>query len=338
MLFKEKKFNVFNHAFPTPSYFSFNPVAVDISPFSVRVMRLKSTSFGFVPEFYKEVIFKEPYDLTDQDATEEEIQGIVSVLKKIKSEFKLQYAIASLPEQKTYIYKTKLPREALFDLPSAIRFSLEENVPLSVSDVNFDYHVISNDGKSEEIEVLVNVFPKKVIEIYTKVLKRSGLTPISFQPASVSIARAVISPGDERPHMIIHLMKDRANVAVVEGCQVQYTTSIFIGSSDIIKEGLTGQAYKDLLASLFKVMVFWFTSKKDSVSDEKIKDAIVLGKHADYPELIESLERDLKIDVENGDVWKNNFSIENHIPEISKSDSLAYGVTVGLAMKSINFN
>ncbi len=337
MEFIEKKVSDFIHAFPTPSYFSFNPVAIDISPFSVRVMRLKNTNFGFIPEFFKEEVFDRPYDLTDQDATREEIEGIASVLKKIQKEYKLKYAIASLPEQKTYIYKTKLPQQAFFDLPSAIRFSLEENVPLSANDVNFDYFLINKDEKKGELEVIVNVFPKKVIEIYTKVLKKSGLIPISFQPESVSMSRALITPGDNKPYIIIRLMEDRTNVVTVENGQVQYTTSIFIGCEAIKKDLVkNGPAYKDLLSALYKVMVYWFTSKKNSDANEKIEDAIILGKYANYSELVEALERDLKIDVEIGNVWKNNFSTNDYIPALSKEESLIYGVTVGLAMKSIN--
>lgn len=338
MSFLRKSFWDLESAFPTPRYFSLNPVAVDISPFAVRVMQLKYSKEGMVPAFFDEVNFEIPYDLTDQDTTEEEINAVVTALKKLKEKYKLNFVVASLPEQKTYIYRTILPRVAMSDLASAIRFSLEENVPLSANDVNFDYSVISNSSHSgvDEIEVVVNVFPKKIIKTYTDIFNEAGLTPISFQPESISLAKSVVADGDDRPFLIIRLMEDRANMAIVENGVVYYTTSAMINEKDIL-ENPKGESYENLIESLNRVLVFWFTNKKELEHQHRIEDAIVVGKSANSEKLLEALEKDLQIEVTSGNVWTNNFSADSFIPKMTKEESLRYAAVVGLALKALRY-
>lgn len=331
-----KKIDIF---FPTPKFLSFDLVSLDISPRCIRLMKLKKDKHGFTPHVYKEVRLKNKNELSTfgskKDINTESYAEVIEVLKNLKKEFKLEYVVVSLPETNTYIYRTTLPAESASDLASAIRYKLEENVPLRTEDVNFDYLVIdTNKDGNEDLDVIVTVFPKEIISLYTKILKMSGLFPVSFQSESISLFRSMVKKGDREPYMLLRFLKDQVNVGLVEDGAVQYASIIQADSEKIVNDFDSKEA-EHLNESLNKMLIFWFTSRKDLVQHKKIETALITGEYSTSEGLKDFLERKLKIDVEFANVWSNCFSLDEYIPEINKKDSLNYPVAIGLAIKGV---
>jgi Tfp pilus assembly PilM family ATPase len=324
-----------SHAFPAVDYLALSPVGIDITGSAVRLVKLEKSEDGYIPSIHKEVNFKELVKISDMDSVEQsDIEAVVTVLKKLKNEYKLKYVVASLPEEKNYIYRITLPTQAIENIPSAIRFSLEENVPLSVKEVNFDYEIVEID--KEGIDTVVSVFPKDVVRFYTEILKKAGLTPLSFQSESVALSNAIITNQDKELYLLIRMLKDRVNVAVSESGAVQYTSTIMIDTEKVTND-LQGQEAKKLIQELNKILIYWFTSRKDAKEQHKIEKAIVVGKYALAEGLEDVLEGGLKLDVLTANPWTNCFDPQKHVPELNKEDALEYSVAIGLALKGIEF-
>jgi Tfp pilus assembly PilM family ATPase len=321
-------------AFPTPKYLSLGPAGLDITSNSIRVMKLKKTPAGFVPSLYKEVKFQSTRDLTVASPDQKDIDSVIQVLKKLRKELRLKYVTISLPEQKNYIYRTLQPYEAIHDIPSAIRFSMEENVPFPVNEVNFDYHVVSVNKKT--IDVVVSVFPKSVINFYTELLNQAGLKPLAFESESVALSSAIVNKDDKDLYLLVRLLDDRINVSIYESGAVQYTSSISVSGKEVAAD-LEGPAAKTMIQELNKIMIFWFTDKKESQENHKIEKAIIVGKYANAEGAEEILENGLKIDVQMGEVWTNCFSQNDYVPELSSDDSMEYAVAIGLALKAVKY-
>lgn len=329
--------------FPTPKYLNYNPVAIDFSPRAIRIFKLKKSKIGLVPDFYKEVRLSKPFEISEMTAenqskeSTDSLREVLEILKKLKKEFNLKYVVSSLPELKTYIFRTKLPEEASSNIASAIRFSLEENVPLMVNDVNFDYFVLNDDQIDHgDLDVVVNVFPKKTIDIYTKLLKKAGLYPLSFQSESVAFSNSSVLDGDGEPYLLIRFMSDRIGASIVQDGVIQYTSNIAISGEKVI-ENYEGEAANELKEELNKILIYWFTTKDVEEKHQKIETALIAGELTNSPGLIEFMEKYLKLSVETADVWSNCFSIEEYIPKIHQNDSLRYCVAIGLAIKAINY-
>lgn len=328
---------ILDNSFPAPKYLTFDPVAIDISPTAIHLAKLRHSRAGLVPEVSKIVRLKKSYNIS-QIADENKIDPtaiseIIDSLRALKKEFGLKYVVASLPEMKTYIFRTKFPVVAAGDIASSIRYNLEENVPLPLDEVNFDYFVV--DGDADGVEVVVNVYPKKIIAIYTKIFQMAGLTAISFQSESVALARAVVTIGDADPYLLIRLLEDRVNIAIVEDNVVQYASTLNV-SPKMIAENLESSPDGDeLKAALNRLLIFWFTNREYGAEHRKIQTAYVSGAHANFPGMLEFLERHLKISVEKANVWTNCFSLSDYVPQISKDDSLNFDVAIGLAIKAI---
>jgi Tfp pilus assembly PilM family ATPase len=323
------------HSFPVTDYLSLGPVGIDITSNAVRLVKLQKKEKGYLPFLYKEVKFNKIINVADMDEVNPvDIESVVEVLKKLKKQHKLKYVVASLPEEKNYIYRTELPYEAIEDIPSAIRFSMEENVPLSVKEINFDYEILEVEPSG--IDVVVSVFPKTVVAFYTDILKRAGLTPVSFQSESVALSNAISKPEDRELRLLVRFLGDRVNVAISESGSVQYTSSIKISSEEIMTD-LNGPGMKKLIQELNKILIYWFTSKKEAKEQHKIEKAIIVGTGVLTEGLEEALEGGLKVDVSVANVWENCCSSECHIPEISREEALEYAVVIGLALKAIKY-
>jgi len=324
-----------NKAFPTPEYLTLNPSGVDIASDAVYFIKFKKTNAGIVPDKFEKIPFNKNIDI-NETLTAEDRSIIVKALLQLKNKYRLEYVFSSLPEQKTYIFSTVLPKEAKKDIPSYVGYQIEENVPMSANDVNFYYFTTGELNKKGDIGVVVSVFPKQVTNIYTDIFSEAGLCPISFFAESRALFHALVREGDKTPYLLVRLLPNRVSISVLENAVVQYTTDLQVNTDNILSS-LQGPEATSLKETLNKVLIYWFTSKKDLTEHKKIENVLISGNHSDSPEMIDFLERSLKINVDTGNVWVNCFDIKKHVPGMNQKEALDYAVAIGLAIKCINY-
>jgi Tfp pilus assembly PilM family ATPase len=328
---KTKKQSLFFKLFPVPSFLSLDPVGIDISLRSVRALRLKHSKNGFVPDKYKEVVLKEKCELLEKKEDLQHCDDLRSALRELKKELKLKYITLSLPELKTYIFSTTLPFEARNSVDDALIVKLQENIPLDINDIVYDYVVAGVNKNKQTMEVVVTALPKRIIEVYTSLFKEEGLIPIAFESESQSVARSVISWEDKTPYVIVNFGHAKISFAIVENCVVYYTSSLPY-STELILADFNGQEAQILKSTLNKLLIYWFTNKHNPNSDEKITNLIMTGSFADSPGLATFLEQHLHVYVGVADVWKNCFDINDFVPEMDMKTSLQYNTVIGLAL------
>ncbi len=331
MQYKPKKQSSFLKLFPVPNFLSLDPVGIDISLRSVRVMRLKHSKHGLVPDKYKEVILKEKCELLEKKEDLQNCSELRTALRQLKKELKLNFVTISLPELKTYIFNTTIPFEALNSIDDALAMKLQENVPLDTADMVYEYKITSINNNKSTAEVVVTVLPKSVIETYTKLFHEEGLIPISFESESQSVSRAVVGEGDNTPYLIVNFGHAKISFAIVEHGVVYYTSSLPY-SSELILKDFSGPESQILKTTLNKLLVYWFTNKHNPDSNDQITNAILTGSFADEPGIATFLEQHLHVNVSVANIWKNCFDINEYIPEMDLKTSLQYNTAVGLAL------
>jgi len=324
-----KKQSLFSTMFPVPKFLSFDPVGIDISLTSVRAIRLKKTKYGLIPEKYFEVILKEKCEIIEKKEDLENCEELRNALRFLKKEMNLKYVYLSLPEYKTYIFNTILPLEALKSIDDALIIKIQENIPLDISEIVYDYSVVK--VKKDKLELIVTAIPKNIIELYTKLSKEEGLIPFGFESESQSIARAVIEEGDKVPYLIVNFGHAKISFSIVQDGFVYYTSSLPY-SAELICNDFFGQESQILKSTLNKLLVYWFTNKHNPDADEKITNLIITGFYATTPGLSTFLEQHLHVNVIIANVWKNCFDINNFVPELDMKTSLQYNTAIGLTL------
>jgi len=347
----------YSKLFAPPKFLEMPAVSLEISSDGISYFLPKNTAEGHLPDIFGFIPL--PSGVVSQGEILKR-EPILTALAEIKQKTKVSFARLSIPEEKTYIFKTHLPILEPKEVRDILEFKIEENVPLSVKEAVFDYDVIPNFKKGDGMDIVVSVSPLKIIEELQLVLNIADLTPVFFSPESNNVAKAVLKDHNQQVVVIVNIRDSNIILSLAVYGVVCQTSSINFGSSTLT----------DLLAKYFKVSVeeavkikkdklyndnpdnmeifSYFINTISALKDEIYKfisycneredldtqvDRIILcGRDSMIVGLDKYLSLNLNIPVEVANIWVNNFKLDNYIPEINKTDSLDQAVVNGLSL------
>lgn len=354
---------VFRDFFPPPQFLEMPAVGLDISDRAVTALELIRRRDAFaVGRFGRRPL---PAGAI-VDGYVHDKEQVIAVLRALARELRLSFVNASLPEEKAYLYITKLPLVSHKEMRGAILFTLEENVPLSPGEAIFDYTVIRRapPSSADSMDVSVTVLPRVVVETYRELFSAAGLVPLSFELGAQAICRAVISRGDHGVYLVLHFGEEKTGLFIVRDETVQFTATAAVGAAAITEERTSrdflspsrtpdGDGAKNdsigridvvspfsstdamgaLRAEIGKIISYWQTHVGGSGGAGTLIEKVALcGKGATREGLRESLSRILTLPVFAANVWRNAFSFTASIPPILFDESLEYAAAVGLAL------
>lgn len=320
--------------FQTPEFLSLPLFGLNISQSFVRLVKLKKTTKGLIPEKYESVTLSHVCDFFSGSGEYGECDELKSVLKKLKKKHSIQFVQLSVPEENTYVFKIFVPQIVLSEVKDFILNNIEQYIPLGSQEVFFDYKILKGQISEKGVPVVVTAIPKSVVEKYTLLLEECGICVVGCEPETHAIARSIITKGDANPYIIVNIHEGATNISVVEDGLVQYTQTIPVRTEDI-KGDISPKTSTILKDTINKVIIFWFTSKESSVRSTRIENIILTGAYVDSTQLINFFENNLAVHARVANVWKNCFDISLYIPSISKAQSLEYAPCVGLSMFKI---
>ncbi len=296
-------------------------------------------------------------------------QGIIQdakVLTKALEEFRekhdVEYVRTMLPEEKAYLFTTKIRTEEGQDLRTGIEFTIEENVPLPVSELVFDYNVLSkNKENNENLEISVSAVPVEVVKEYMSIFKAAGFNPLHFEVESQAIAKALIPREEKRPFLIVNIGKEKAALYIISNNAVAYSSAVPISLPEdekkVIKTDLKyitqdkdgkesrrngSQGYMGLnpaVDEIKKILLYWRTKMdKEEKSKKLVESIFICGEEGNRTGLAEFFSEKTSIPTSLGNVWVNAFSFHEYIPDISLENSLGFAAAIGLALPHRNPN
>lgn len=329
--------------FPTPKFLEMPAPGLALTDTGLKFIEFGSGPQGAIIKRYGGASlpkgFIEGGNIIDQE-------GLVRALEDFRKSFNLRYIRTSLPEERAYLFQTTVPKVSPNELRNVIEATIEENVPLSVSEVIFDYAVLEDQENSVEdgIAVSVSVIPEQLVMEYLTVFRSAGFMPLHFDIESQAISKAVIKRGDDDVSLIVNVNPTKVGLCIVSQGAVSFTSTIAMSapaktnsenqSSDILT---LYPSLKFLVAEIQKVFMYWQTQadrqNKRIVPIEKI---ILCGEEAGRDGVAQYLASELTTKVELANVWCNAFSFDDYVPSISQKDSLVYAGAVGLALPKDN--
>ncbi len=317
--------------FQAPEYLSLPLFGLNIVKNQIRVVKLKKTKNGQIPEYFETFTTPDVCDFFTTSDSQNPCDSLKEVLKSIKQKTKMTFAHVSISEDQTYIFKMQAPQEAKDSLADFISNNLDQYIPLQSTEVQFDYKIIKNNQNQNNISLVVTAIPRFIIEKYAALLESCGIYMVGCEPETHALVRAIIDKGDVNPYISINIDDFATRISVIENGLVQYSQTVSVVSADVKGEISveTTQKLKDIIN---RVIIFWFTSKDSNVHPVKIQNLILTGVDVDSPELVHFFENNLAVHVAHANVWKNCFDLTSYIPELSKKDSLGYVVAIGLSM------
>jgi len=135
----------FSDAFPPPEFLNLKITGVDISDRSVKVLSLKKTQEGSIPDFFEQGRISSS---TIHQGGIEDPESLIMVLRTLRKKYDMNFIRASLPEEKAYLFQTIIPNSPDKDqIFNSIEFQLEEHVPISSGESIFDYDIVEEHQK-----------------------------------------------------------------------------------------------------------------------------------------------------------------------------------------------
>ena len=307
--------------FPPPKFLDLPFAGVSISDSHIRCMKFNKKSGGLSIEKYIEVDIPQGTVVSGQIINKE---VLVQVLQKLKKDLCLEYVKVSLPEEKAYLFTTKLPRVKMSEVQSAIESKMEENVPVSPSELLFDYKLIDHKTK-EHLDVVVSAFPITFIDTYVSLAQSASLILLSLEIESQAMLRALLSENNQATVLLAHFGKEKVGLYVVSRRVVRFTSTIPLKEERQEIPLFLSQEIK-------KLYMYWHTLKENvDVPERKIVQIIVCGENYGV-EMVPFISAHNDTQVVLGNVWTNVFDINKVVPELSFNDSLRYATAVGLAL------
>jgi type IV pilus assembly protein PilM len=343
---------------------------LDLSDLSIKIALLKKTgehielaSFGRqdVPENVIEggVIKKEADLISLIRKTVEDVKG-----QKINTKF----CIVSLPETDSYIRVVQLPRIKKEEIPEAIKWELEANIPVPLDELYFDWQeILRPSSKDSHLDILIGALPKTLVDPYLSVIKKADLNPLAFEIESVATARALIK--DEisaDATMIIDLGAKKTTLVIYADNTVLFTTGLPVSNNELTSDiakllrvdkqkawdlkvnvGLDESQENDkvyrameprlleLVAEINKYIEYYQVSKLGHAK-QNIGKILLCGGGANLKGLPAFLSARLKIGVSIGNPWVNILDPSaEELPQITFDDSLSYATALGLALRGL---
>ena len=313
--------------FPAPAFLKMSTVGLALSDDAIRMVEFLGRAQGFKLGRHGEVALEKGVVRQGEIQNKE---NLARVIRELKTRKKLNFVKASLPEEKGYVFTVRVPNLSYEEMKSSIEFKIEENAPVKLSEVIFDFNVIPDTRESDgTVEVAVSVLPLDVVNTYVEALHEAGVEPIAFEVESQAIARAAVSRNERGVYLIVNLNPRKAGIYIVKRGIVVFTSTASF--EEYNREGHSTEMF--LLREIEKTLLFWETHLGDQVRQtEHVTSVRIVGNHPNFDSVKQVLSDELTVPVQVSNVWVNAFSFNNYVPEIKKEDSLKFAAAIGLAL------
>ncbi len=347
--------------FPPPQYISLEAIGVDVSDTSLKYMQFKKVGSKLHLGQWGDL--KIPDGVVEQGVVKD-VPALGKVIAEVKKLTQAEFVRLSLPEERAYLFETTAKRSLGSDeVYSALEFGLEQNIPISPRDAEFDYTPVHSEHAGDT-HVVVTAYTKETVLAYYDACKIAGITPLSFEVEAQALARAVVPQGDPGVSLIVDFGKTRTGIGIVQNGILMFTSTVDLGGSHldqallhvypqatqeeliamkndhgILRSPLLPLVHDALLepittlkSELLARLSYW-SSRPDSAV-QGITRVILCGGIANLAGLPDFLSEALAIPTVQADVWQNAFSIDHEVPPITRRYSYGYATAVGLALGS----
>lgn len=346
--------------------FLFPPsVGIDISDVSIKWLSLKPAPDGFRVDRYGEIALQEG---VVENGVIQNVDALASTLREVKKHLGgISHVHAALPEEPAYLFELSVPSGAPRDqVLKLIEFEFEGRVPIAPKDAVFDFDVIERRvGDTDSIGVVV--FPRELAERYVSAFGQAGLSLLSLEIESRSIARAICRHEAASVNLLVDFGRARSGFAVLKNGIPIFSSTVEVGGntidhalqtiSTLPQDGLLAFKNEQGLASgtdakapgmeaiigtasaladeVTKHYRYWDTRRNDRGERmTPVSQVVLVGGSANLKGLADYIAGRVQAETVIGEVWHNVCDLETYTPPIDRHSSLRYATAIGLALRA----
>jgi len=259
-----------------------------------------------------------------------DMKEVTKKLSLIKESLDYSFVFFTVPDELAYVFSASILVASGADMTESVAFIMEENVPLPLDDVVFDFvpTKIVQTSSGYDVSVVVAASPKKEIEKFIEAFYQSGLEPVGCIHESQAITNALVSNKMSGTMSIVHARKNRVGIYLVKNNLVYFSTLRTVLDDDYKKQFL--DEYEKFLE---------YCLRYDTSREEPIKSVFVCGEFEYAKKIVEAITESNNVihtkDVKLSNVWTNIFEIDKHLPGIPYEESLNLAGPIGATLADI---
>jgi Tfp pilus assembly PilM family ATPase len=311
---KEMKHTLYSKNFLARNLFSMPTLGIDLHEGGISFAALKKSGTHSVLRAHGTISLGA--DAVSMGVIRES-RKVRQALKDIRKKTGMRYVRASIPEEHVTIVDMTLAKTEKKKVIEKIRTKLADILPAFSGEVLINYEILSED--SEEFHLNVSIARKSFVDEYLTLLSDAGFSVVSLVFRSAAIAASLVAKKDAAPKLIACLEGNRLGVF---GVMSGFIFACYVSEIDQSRDFL------GIKEKIDRAYIEW----RKLQPEQKGISVVLCGEGARESGLADYLSVSLKLDVSLGNVWENIQTFDEYIPEITKSESLAYAAAIGLAL------
>lgn len=333
---------------------------LDIGTTAIRCVQFKRDSQGsFNLHTYGEVPIDDSVSRTESEQDRKKVAESIQQLVK-DARISTDHVVAGLPSDKVFSSIVSLPVVEDKELPQAVEYQVEQNIPMAVSEAKVDWRILRRDEQQQQTEVLLVATHKDNPEALLSLLESIGLDLVAVEPDALASTRSLVSRTNESPLAVVDVGAYAADIVVARGQDPWVIRNATVGGNTVIKTAsqnlnvdleqagqfvrkfgmtktkLEGQVYNaikptvDSLVDEVSKSIKFFNSRYSSDAIEKV---VLTGGVVGWPDLPVYIADSLGLPVELGNSWINTMYPANQQDSLMQISN-RFAVASGLAQRT----
>ena len=330
---------------------------LDIGTTAIRVVELHGGGKVRALARYGQIAVDSKISQSDANA---DMQKMVQYVRQVIADARIttRNVAVGVPSQKVFTAVIDIDRLTPAELTKTIQYQADSLIPTPLAESKIDWALLGDSPKeANKVEILLSSVTNDFIEKRLDLLESIGLNVIAFEPESMALSRALVSPDAMAPQMILDVGSKATDLVITMNGAPRLTRSIPTGTEALIKaamqnlsidekqatqfvfkfglskDKLEGQIFNaisatvEILFSEIEKSIKFFQTRYNNVRIERI---IVTGGASALPEFPLYVANKFGLSVEIGNAWRNIAFPQDRQNELL-SLSNHFGVAAGLA-------
>ncbi len=330
---------------------------LDIGTTAIRVVELHGGGKVRALARYGQIGVDSKISQSDANA---DMQKMVQYVRQVIADARIttRNVAVGVPSQKVFTAVIDIDRLTPAELSKTIQYQADSLIPTPLAESKIDWALLGDSPKeANKVEILLSSVTNDFIEKRLDLLESIGLNVIAFEPESMALSRALVSPDAMAPQMILDVGSKATDLVITMNGAPRLTRSIPTGTEALIKAAMQNLSIDEKQATQF---VFKFGLSKDKLEGQifnaisatveilfteieksikffqtrynnvRIERIIVTGGASALPEFPLYVANKFGLSVEIGNAWRNIAFPQDRQNELL-SLSNHFGVAAGLA-------
>jgi type IV pilus assembly protein PilM len=237
---------------------------LDIGTEAVRVVKLSGNESKFTLDAFGLAMLPPGLSQSDSKIDQQKLAKIIDELLK-RSQIDTKNVIAAIPGTSVFNTTVRVPNMSQSELEKAVRFQAEQNLPVKLDEVKYDWQVIKQDPQTKELVVMIIAATKGKVMHMMDLFKYAGLNVLALETSTVGMARSLTSTAEPLA-MVLDIGSTTTEIAIIEKGILMQTRSFPLGGIAMTRAVAQNLRLDQEQAELFK--------KKFGLSQDKLEGQV----------------------------------------------------------------